>query len=417
MFRVPTPCLPVVALFIWTFLALHSAPINSAKAAAPLYTITDITPIGYTSSMAFDINSSGDAVGIASRFAPSFEEVFFFYDHSAGTSTPIGIGTVQPRSSIVSSSGFSRAAINDSGQIAGTARFLGPGPTESRGFIYSGGIAGSFTNLGTFVPTGVRPSSDALDINDSGVATGTATSGAGTTPQENDNIDAYIGSASPITDIDGDVTVATRRDFGRAINNAGLVVGSNESGVAASFTTTTETAFLSGTSLSGVGSTAHDLNEVGQITGDTLTSTSYIYDTTDSSLRILPNLGTGARVAAKSINESGDVVGVGDRGPGLSDQGRGFVHIHADNASYLLEDHIVDLTFPAGTNPGNWTELRTAWGINDSGWIVGQGFRRFDGAGFPNQRAYLLVPSTIPEPSTVALLLLATISLSTYRRR
>ena len=32
-------------------------------------------------------------------------------------------------------------------------------------------------------------------------------------------------------------------------------------------------------------------------------------------------------------------------------------------------------------------KLRTAWGLNDNGWIVGVGDRRFDGETFPNPRA------------------------------
>jgi hypothetical protein len=254
-----------------------------------------------------------------------------------------------------------------------------------------------------------------MDINNGGVATGTASSGAGTIPQENDNIDVYRGTAAPVTDIDGDLSKATRGDLGRAINNAGLIVGSNQDVRATIFSGATETVFLTGTALDGVASTAYDLNEVGQITGDTSSNASYIYDTTDSSLRILPNLG-GGRVRAKAVNESGDVVGNADRSFGTSGAARGFVHIHSDNTSYLLEDHIVDKTFPAGTNPGDWSELRTAWGINDDGWIVGQGFRRFSGASFPNQRAYLLIPTTIPEPSTLALLFVACLAIPSIRR-
>ena len=170
--------------------------------AAPLYEIKDLTPSGYTASIAYDINSDGDAVGVASRFVGgSLEEHYFLYDHSAGTSTPFGVGAVLPRGSIVGT-GFREAAINDSGQVSGTARFVG-GALQRRGFIYSGGVSGSFTDLGVLAgatATGIRPESDALDINDHGVATGTATSGAGTINNEGDNIDVYTGTAAPISD-------------------------------------------------------------------------------------------------------------------------------------------------------------------------------------------------------------------------
>jgi hypothetical protein len=368
---------------------------NSFALGAPLYKIRDLTPDGYVTSVAYDLNASGDAVGVAG--GGSLDEAFFFYDHSTGTSTVFGVGTVLPRSAIVGS-GFRRAAINDEGKIAGTAMFVG-GAAESRGFIYSGGIGGTFTNLGTFFPpgSGIRPASDALDINSAGIATGTASSGAGTIPSETDNIDIYTGTVSPITDIDGDLTTATRHDYGRAINDAGLIAGQNQDGKATLFSGAAETVFLSATSLATPGSVAIDLNEVGQVTGSTSDSVSYIYDTTDSSLRILPSLGTGSRVIAKGINEGGDVVGWADRTPGLSGEARGFVHLYDDDASYLLEDHTI---FTGSTVPGlsDWERLHTAWAINDSGWIVGQGDRRFEGEIFPHSRAYLLIP--VPEPST-----------------
>ncbi len=393
--------------------------VGSPLDAEPLYTIKDITPDGYRSATAYDINSSGDAVGIAGRFiSGSLEEAFFFYDHSAGTSTAFGVGVVSPRDPIFAS-GFAEAAINDLGAITGSAMFVG-GVSQRRGFIYSGGASGSFTNLGTLAgatPSGIRPESDALDINDSGVATGTATSGAGTIPQENDNIDVYTGSASPITDIDGDLTTVTRGDFGRAINNRGQVVGSNEFGRATLFVGDAETTFLAGTSLGSVVSSANDLNEVGQITGSA-SDASYIFDVDDSTLRVLPNLGTGDQVAAKAINESGDVAGHADISSALSGQSKGFVHIYADDTSYILREHIVDLTFPGGTEPGDWTDVRTAWGINDDGWIVGVGDRRFSGESIPTSRAYLLIPATVvPEPSSAILIALTGAMIVGRRRR
>ena len=367
--------------------------------AAPFYQIRDLTPAGYTTSIAYDINSDGDAVGIAGSFSTgSLVEAYFYYDHSTGTSTVFGVGTVVPSDTIVGS-GFRRAAINDSGAIAGTARFVG-GVAEPRGFIYSGGASGTFTNLGVLAgatATGIRPSSDAMDINASGIATGTATSGAGTTPNENDNIDVYKGTASPISDIDGDITKITRGDYGRALNDAGLVAGSNQDGKATLFNGATETILLAGTAYDSEGSSAADLNESSQVVGTTIvTNNAFLYDP-NGGVTILPQIGTGNRMNAKALNESGDVVGQGDRTPGLSGQSRGFVYLDSDQGSYILEDQVVDLTVPAVSGLGDWEVLRTAWAINDSGWIVGQGDRRFTGATFPNNRAYLLIPT--PEPS------------------
>lgn len=373
--------------------------LSQTTLATPLYEIRDLTPDGYSTSVAYDINSHGDAVGIAGTFANGpLEEAYFFYDHSAGTSTVFGVGTVLPRGSI-SGTGFREAAINDSGQIAGTARFVG-GSTQLRGFIYSGGASGSFTDLGVLAgatATGIRPASDALDINSSGIATGTATSGAGTINNEGDNIDVYKGSASPISDIDNDITVASRGDRGRALNNAGLVAGSNEDSKATLFDGPTETVLLAGTDYAEEASVAMDLNDAGLVTGSTIaTNDAFIYDSSDGSVTILPQIGTGSRMVAKAINESGDVVGHGDRSSGLSGQARGYVYDADDATSYILEDHILDLTVPAVPNLGDWEILRTAWGINDDGWIVGEGERRFAGSSFPTDRAYLLIPTVAP---------------------
>lgn len=350
-------------------------------AAEPLYTIRDLTPDGYHSSVAFDLNASGDAVGAATGAAG---EAFFYYDHSAEVSTAFGVGLVMPRGTIVGS-GYREAAINDEGLVAGSARFLG-GASETRGFIYNGS---SFTNLGVLTgasATGIRPASDALDINASGLATGTATSGAGTIPQESDNIDVYTGVGSPITDIDGDLTVASRGDFGRAINDAGLIVGENESGRATLFSGAGETILYSSASR------AYDLNEAGQVVvEDVVSQSSFRYEPDTMSLTSLPQIGDGSRMFAKAINESGDVVGQGDRSQGLSGQARGFIYVEDEATSYILEDHTI---FSGSDTAGlsDWGKLGAAWGINDKGWIVGVGDRRFAGATFPNQRAYLLIP-------------------------
>ncbi len=372
-----------------------SLPVSGVAVGASadvLYNIADLTPDGWSTSVAYDINADGDAVGIAGRFNPSFEEAYFYYDHSEGTSTVFGLGTVIPRGAIVGT-GFREAAINDSGLVAGTARFLG-GVTESRGFVYNGS---TFTNLGTLpgaTATGIRPASDALDINNAGLATGTATSGAGTTPQESDNLDIYLNSASPLTDIDGDITVATRGDKGRAVNNLGTVAGSNQDGRATLFSGITETVLTAGTPIAANGSEAFDVNDTGQAAvQDNVDQRGYHYDPTNG-LTIIPSLGSGTRTFAKAINGDGDIVGNGDRTQGTSGQNRGFLYDATAGTTTILEDRVVDKSVPAVDGLGDWEQLGTAWGINDDGWIVGQGSRRFTGNTFPTNRAYLLMPES-----------------------
>ena len=193
----------------------------AAADADPIYSIKDLTPEGYRASVAFDINADGDVVGVATRFftGGGSEEAFFVYDSSTGVSTPFGVGSLFPRESLFSGVDFRRAAINDAGLVVGTARFLA-GSTESRGFVYDGA---SITSLGTFFQSpgtgsNIRPGSDAMDINESGVVVGNATSGRASS----DNSDIYASTAAPISDLDGDVTAATRGDRGRAINASWL---------------------------------------------------------------------------------------------------------------------------------------------------------------------------------------------------
>ena len=163
------------------------------------------------------------------------------------------------------------------------------------------------------------------------------------------------------------------------------------------FSGAAETVLLAGTSFATDTSEAHDLNELGQVAISTnQTNAALIYHSADSSVTTIPQIGTGNRMNAKAINESGDVVGHGDRDTGLSGQARGYVYSAEDAASYILEDHVLDLSVPAVPDLGDWGLLRTAWGINDSGWIVGVGERRFTGASFPNNRAYLLIPTVAP---------------------
>ena len=132
------------------------------------------------------------------------------------------------------------------------------------------------------------------------------------------------------------------------------------------------------------------MNDDGAAVGSTSASASFYYDpSADTPVTFLPNLGSGNRVFAKALNEAGDVVGVADRTTGLSGQARGF--LYRDGAMLALEDHVVlEGSDTAGLD--DWGLLRTAWGVNDSGQIVGVGARRFDGDSFPSGRAYLLTP-------------------------
>lgn len=91
----------------------------------------------------------------------------------------------------------------------------------------------------------------------------------------------------------------------------------------------------------------------------------------------------GNSSSAYGINSSGDIVGDSSLSNGNTD-------------AFLYEQgHMIDLNILLPTNSG-WT-LTAARGINDSGWITGQGII---GGLF---HAYILRPNAVPEPSALVM--------------
>ena len=266
--------------------------------------------------------------------------------------------------------------INNNGQVTGTT-FLSGG---SNAFLYSGTV---ITYLGSLGGT----YSEGHAINESGQIAGWST----LVNQDPTSPRAAIFGGGALTDLGGG------RAFG--INNSGQVVGE-------SFVRTWDTpgAFLYGggarASISGANA-AHGINDSGQIAGTTTTGHAYL-----SSSGIIVDLGTlgGLWSEALGVDGSGEVVGYGTL-PGIG-YSHAFVYsnglmtdlgslggnsssgqainalgqivgwsdvIGAPTTHAFVYGNGVMTDLNTVMDGGGWT-LQFAYGINDSGQIVGTGY-------------------------------------------
>lgn len=265
------------------------------------------------------------------------------------------------------------SGINDRGQVVGTS-FASNDQDSDTSVIWEDGTGMRALSTG--------PHSAALRINDAGEAVGIAENAAG-------NAYAFIWDATNGTrslgNLGGDFGVA------RDINNAGQVVGQSVvSGwsYSSAFIWSTATGMQSLGISAGLTSQGFAINDVGQVAGSydvaggSTAYRAFIWDATNG-MMALGLLGDSSE--AHDINESGQVVG--------------YVRYLDATAPAGCIDHVflwengvmTDLNNAALSEPG-W-ELISAGAINDSGQIVGGG--KHNGIG----RAFLLTP--VPEPSSL----------------
>jgi probable HAF family extracellular repeat protein len=366
------------------FFVFVVAFVVNAKTASAQYTITDLGTLGGLtaqpgspppSSEAFGINNSGQVVGYAltaSRVKHAFLE-------SNGSMTDLG----------TFGSSFSIAmGINGSGQIAVTS--FNTVTTNTAAYLYSNGKT---TNLGTLGGS----SAETNGIDNDGQATGDSVNASG-------GDHAFLYSSGHMTDL-GTLGGASSRGYG--VNDSGEVVGFSQ-------TSTGTAAFLysggqminfnnllpadsnwtafSATGINDGGQVVGAMNEGGNIVHGFLYSNG---TTTD-----LGTIGTNELTDwsyAEGVNDLGEVVG--------------YSTYNAYTAFLYSNGQMINLNslLPTGAQAAGWY-LGDATAINDEGQIVGWGWTP---AGHVD--AFLLSPTSLPEPSSLAMLSLICLLLPRWR--
>jgi probable HAF family extracellular repeat protein len=354
------------ARLLFLALCFLSFPGSNPVHALPVgYTVVEIAPLsGGTESAAWDLNSSGQVVGLSDVGGDTVVHTFLWTN---GVSQDLG------RFEVSVGTG---PHINNTGAVVGSTQF----GSEVHAFLWENGIT---TDLGTL--GGNR--SQAWDVNNSGQVVGVNEPSRHGFLWEN-------GSMIDLGTLGGSLSTAA------GINKLGQIVGSstlaNEEGRA--FIWENGTMSDLGTIPGAIDHGAKSINELGQVVGSILTSPverhAAFWDTTGAF-----DLGTlgGTFSQATDISNLGQIVGGSNL---LGDM---------VNHGYIWEDGVMtDLNDLLDPSASGWV-LGHARGINDSGQITGVGWLNGE------ERAYLLNP--IPEPSTALLVTFGFTGLALARRR
>ena len=283
--------------------------------------------LGGDASSGLGINDAGQVTGWSS-IASGYARAFRY---SSGSMQDLG--TLPDTTAAVDSEGF---AINNDGKVTGYSHLGYPGYGNSQhAFVTSGG---NMVDLGSLYPASSAFDSYGIAINNSGTVTGRARSVVGDQPGPMHAFRSSGGSMSDLGTLGGDSS------YGLGINDSGQVTGWAD--LVGGGTYDNRHAFVS---------TVGGLADLGTLPGDTFSH-------------------------GNAINNSGQVVG---------SSGSFFTAEHAflysGGTMYKLNDLATNL---ASTGISN---LVVANGINDQGWIVGQGI-----GGSSSAYAFLAIPTTPP---------------------
>jgi probable HAF family extracellular repeat protein len=312
------------------------------------YVLTDLGQNVYPRQ----INGSGQITGVIQVDAVGDTHAFLYDQsglHDLGT-----LGGIY-------SYGFS---INDSGEITGWSQTSDQ--VHAHAYLYSGGV---MHDIGTM---GGGPSSNAYGINDAGTIVGGAVATDG-------HYHAFAYANGRMTDIG---SVFGGDTFAQSINSAADITGyggPDEGEKGFLFHGSRMTTFQ----VNGFRTLPQAINDAGVVAGWAENGSSfYAFTWKDGTINILPSL-TGKGDFAHSINSAGDVVG-----EGLLRNGGGDAILYHDGTTVDLNRFL-----PAGSG---WT-LDGALSINDTGQIVGVGEYEGHNHGFllTSSQAVTPEPSTI----------------------
>jgi probable HAF family extracellular repeat protein len=322
------------------------------------YNVIDLGTLGGSRSSAMAINNRGQVAG--ESFTADGQSHAFLY--SGGSMTDLGTltGTAY---------GYSVAyGINNLGQVVGVSSAA----NGRHAFLYSNGTMTDIDTLGNTDSVG-------REINDHGQITGEI---------------APVGSQHAFLYQGGVMTnLGAYSSAGRAINNAGVIVGNSMYGHFAKY----DNGWVDLDPDSTIYSDASDINDLEVIVGyyQAGSSSQHGFVYSNGVRTDLGVLGSGMS-GATAINNLGQIVGWSPL-----DTGQHRAVIYEDGSAIDLNS-LIDAT-------SGWT-LSYAGDINDNGWIVGIG-----STSDSIKRGFLLVP--VPEPSTIALLLAGAVGLLAYAWR
>jgi probable HAF family extracellular repeat protein len=336
-----------------------------AAAEPPAYHVTDLGTLGGTYSAGLGINASGQVTGNSYTAGNAATHAFLWTP-----TTPNGVsGSLLDLGTLggTSSEGW---GINASGRVTGYSQTTGDAAQHA--FLYDG----TLHDLGTLDGT----ASVGWDINDSGQVVGYSDGGG-----------AFLYLAGVMRDL---TTADGLSSHAVGINAIGQVAGVFYSADAAEnhaflWTPTTPNGLTGsfqdlGTLGGTFNSYAYDINDSGQVTGYSITSQGEAYHAFLYDEGVMQDIGWLDSwldsTFGLGINNSGQIVGASG--------GRAF--LYSGGAMVDLNSLIDPLS--------GWA-LGNAWAINDAGQITGWGY--IGG----RQNAFLLTP--VPEPSSIALLILS----------
>jgi probable HAF family extracellular repeat protein len=346
-----------------------------AASADQTYHVTDLGILPNTySSEGRAVNDSGVAVGVCNDYATYPDQGFYY----SGGSMHSLIGFPGVQRTIAK-------AINSSGQIAGDADSGG----VAHAFSYSNGVMQDLGTLGGDV-------SYANGINDSGWVVGESRLLNLPIPR------AFIYRNGAMEDL-GTLADSDPYTFSIAydVNNVGQAVGVSDtsSGVGTHAFIWSNGVMTDLGVLGGNYSTAYSINDSGQVVGESQT-TGGQYHAFSYSNGLMTDIGTlgGTRSSAYGVNASGAIVGISRKSNGGE---VGFIY---QNGVMSDLNTMFDATSPT-------TLLNEAWGISDTGYIVGSA--NVNGG----WHAVLLTPNPVPEPASLTALGLGAFALLRKRRK
>ncbi|MFN0101328.1 MAG: PEP-CTERM sorting domain-containing protein [Bryobacteraceae bacterium] len=325
--------------------------------ALPVFQVQAIAPAGYTSS-ATAINASGAVVG--NYLMPDGTFRAFLWQNGQSTSLELPTGAVQTWAT----------AISGTGQAGGYM----DSQQSPQGVVWD-----NFGNHAATAGNYIR------GLNANGDAAGMAIGGdgAGYAFVTRNGVMTSLGQPAG-----GDWSTAS------AINSAGKAAGTamNASGAFQAFTASADgnIALLNG--LGGANAYAKAINGIGVVAGHAQTAAGALQATIWYGTNAV-GLGTlgGVNSYAYAINAARQVAGYSD------------LDGSAGTAAFLY-DHGILYDLNALLGPGSEWQLLAAYGMNDSGQIVGKGLLN------GQERAFLLTPvsespsaliSAVPEPSSL----------------